>query len=74
MPTPTDISMEIEEVLRVKLEQYRIEHRDLDDAILALVQVGTVDQLALTRLKKKKLVLKDLICRIGDQLTPDIIA
>ena len=74
MPTPTDISMEIEEVLRVKLEQYRIEHRNLDDAILALVQVGTVDQLALTRLKKKKLVLKDLICRIGDQLTPDIIA
>ena len=74
MPTPTDISMEIEEVLRVKLEQYRIEHRDLDDAILALVPVDTVDQLALTRLKKKKLVLKDLICRIGNQLTPDIIA
>ena len=74
MATPTDITMKTEDILRVELEVFRHEHRDLDDAIAALIQIGTADQLTLKRLKKKKLVLKDMIARIEDRLTPDIIA
>ncbi|MGO8954253.1 MAG: YdcH family protein [Rhodomicrobium sp.] len=60
--------------LRKKLTQLRQEHRDLDDAIIALEAVTERDQLQLTRLKKRKLGLKDEIARIEDQLLPDIIA
>jgi hypothetical protein len=56
------------------LEQLRIEHRDLDDAIEALLAKALVDQLQIARLKKKKLQLKDRIMRLEDQLIPDIIA
>ncbi|MBV7409166.1 YdcH family protein [Maritimibacter sp. DP1N21-5] len=66
--------MQHEEVLRVELEVLRREHRDLDDAITALEDTGRADQLSLRRLKKQKLVLKDKIARLEDQLTPDIIA
>ncbi|MBV9045625.1 MAG: DUF465 domain-containing protein, partial [Alphaproteobacteria bacterium] len=48
------------------------EHRDLDAAIEALR--GSPDQLQITRLKKRKLQLKDQITKINDQLLPDIIA
>ena len=82
MNAPTDLSMKTDEVLRVELEVFRREHRDLDDAIHALVErgtgalaeKGTGDQLTLQRLKKRKLRLKDLIAQIEDRLTPDIIA
>ncbi|MEE8370599.1 MAG: DUF465 domain-containing protein [Sphingomonadales bacterium] len=50
------------------------EHRDLDDAILALSGPGVSNQLQLQRLKKKKLMLKDEISRVRDRLLPDIIA
>jgi len=52
----------------------RREHRDLDDAIHALVEKGTADQFTLQRLKRAKLRLKDKIAVIEDRLTPDIIA
>ena len=50
------------------------EHRDLDDAIAALVDKGVYDQLLLQRMKKRKLALRDLIGRLGALLLPDIIA
>ncbi len=56
------------------LEQLKVEHRDLDDAIHALAAKPVVDQLQIARLKKKKLGLKDRIMRLEDQLVPDIIA
>ncbi|WP_319825608.1 YdcH family protein [Thalassovita sp.] len=74
MNAPSDISMKTEDVLRVELEVFRREHRDLDEAITAMVERGTADQLTIQRLKKKKLRLKDLISLIEDRLTPDIIA
>ena len=63
-----------EEVLRLRLDVLRREHRDLDDAIAALDDAGRGDALALRRLKKRKLALKDEIARIEDALYPDIIA
>ncbi|MCA0919564.1 YdcH family protein [Pseudooceanicola nanhaiensis] len=74
MNAQNDISMKTEEVLRVELEVFRQRHRDLDDAIAALQQRPTADQLTLQRLKKQKLQLKDMIALIEDRLTPDIIA
>ena len=65
--------METEEVLRIKLEALKREHRDLDVAIEALDERGT-DPLAVRRLKKQKLALKDRIAVLEDRLTPDIIA
>ena len=50
------------------------EHRDLDDAIAALVDKGVYDQLLLQRMKKRKLALRDLIGRLETLLVPDIIA
>jgi hypothetical protein len=67
-------TMPREEVLRVKLELLQREHRDLDDAIAALDAGGLADPLTLRRLKKRKLLLKDQIARISDEITPDIIA
>lgn len=63
-----------EEVLKVKLETLRHEHRDLDEAIHALEDKGTADVLTVRRLKKQKLKLKDEIAALEDKLTPDIIA
>ncbi|SVB88541.1 uncharacterized protein METZ01_LOCUS241395 [marine metagenome] len=50
------------------------EHRDLNDAIAALVDKGVYDQLQLQRMKKRKLALRDLIGRLEALLVPDIIA
>jgi hypothetical protein len=59
---------------RAKLTQLMQEHRDLDAAIDALTQTGNADLLALSRLKKRKLQLKDEITEINNGLLPDIIA
>lgn len=74
MTNPSDLAMKSDDVLRVELEVFRRQHRDLDDAIMALAERATADQLTLKRLKKQKLKLKDLIALIEDRLTPDIIA
>jgi hypothetical protein len=66
--------LNFEEMLRIRLEVLRREHRDLDEAIHALEETGRPDQLTLRRLKKQKLSLKDQIVKIEDQLIPDIIA
>ncbi|QKS00146.1 DUF465 domain-containing protein [Sphingomonas sp. CL5.1] len=63
-----------EHELTVRLNALRIEHRDLDAAIVALGGAGTVDQLQMARLKKRKLRLRDEIAALEDQLIPDIIA
>ncbi|TYB89131.1 YdcH family protein [Oceaniovalibus sp. ACAM 378] len=63
-----------EDILRIRLDVLRREHRDLDAAIHALQERGTAEQLILRRLKKQKLGLKDRIAQIEDELTPDIIA
>ena len=63
-----------DEGLRARITELRQEHQDLDDAVDALVTGPRPDQLLMARLKKKKLILRDEIQRLEDQLTPDIIA
>jgi hypothetical protein len=61
-------------MLRAKLAELQQEHRDLDAALVAMAETGVTDQLQLTRIKKRKLQLKDLMTQINDKLLPDIIA
>ena len=68
------VRMEEIEVLRVKLEILKRQHRDLDDAIHALEERPNSDMLTLRRLKKQKLALKDAIVQLEDRILPDIIA
>jgi len=65
---------ERDDELRSELLQLRQEHRDLDAAISAMIDTGEIDTIRIQRLKKRKLVLKDRIAAIQDQLLPDIIA
>lgn len=60
--------------IRIEVERLRLEHRDIEDAIDALLALGAADQLQIQRLKKRKLLLRDRIAVLEDQLTPDIIA
>ena len=60
--------------LRDRLTELRIEHRDLDEAISLLDENRHADQLRLRRLKKRKLMLKDLIVRLESELIPDMDA
>ncbi len=63
-----------EQVIRVRLDVLKTEHRDLDAAIDALVEKGAADQLRLARMKKRKLALRDEIAFLENQLISDIIA
>ncbi len=63
-----------DEELQTRLELLKIEHRDLDEAIAALVAASNPDQLRTARLKKRKLQLRDRIIMLENQLIPDIIA
>ena len=63
---------EEERALREQLARLLQEHRDLDAAISALVISPGSDLIQIQRLKKRKLILRDKIRRIEDQLTPDI--
>jgi hypothetical protein len=72
MNAPSELNFE--EMLRIRLEVLRREHRDLDEAVHVLETAGRPDPLTLRRLKKQKLALKDQIVKIEDQLIPDIIA
>ncbi len=60
--------------LRALLTRLEQEHRDLDAAITALAVSPGSDLIQVQRLKKRKLVLRDKIRQIEDQITPDIIA
>jgi len=60
--------------LEEEYQRLREEHRTLAAVIEALLAGGSVDQLQLQRLKKRKLLIRDRLAFLEDQLTPDIIA
>ena len=62
------------EVLHQILAILLQEHRELDQTIEVLRQQSDYDQFQVTRLKKRKLLLKDMITRLRSQLIPDLNA
>lgn len=63
---PTELTRIAQRVIALKLE-----HRDLDEAIARLQADIDADELAVKRLKKRKLQLKDSISRLESALIPD---
>jgi hypothetical protein len=58
----------------MRLAELRVEHRDLDEVIARLLEGPYVDQLQVRRMKKRKLMLKDIIARLESGLIPDLDA
>jgi hypothetical protein len=65
---------EDDKALRIEVNRLRQEHADLEASIEALSHMPIPDQLLIARLKRKKLLLRDEIVKIEDQILPDIIA
>jgi len=61
-------------ILREKLDELILEHRDLDDVIHRLQMADGMEQMQLQRSKKRNLKLKELILQIENQLIPYILA
>ncbi|HNP36363.1 MAG TPA: DUF465 domain-containing protein [Woeseiaceae bacterium] len=57
-----------------RLRELRVSHRDLDYLIDRLQHDPMVDQLRIRRLKKRKLLLKDMIKNLESELIPDLDA
>ena len=69
------LSEEENRVLRARLHELRVEHRDLDDVVERLLASPPPrDELLLQRMKKRKLVIKDRISQIEGMLEPDELA
>ncbi len=60
--------------MRIRLEELKTEHRDLDQIIGRLNGDAFHDELQMRRLKKRKLLLKDQIIWLERQLDPDVLA
>ena len=60
--------------MRSSLTTLKLEHRRLDEEIRQLLESVELDQLKVSRMKKKKLTVKDEIRQLEDRLMPDIIA
>ncbi|HEY8518494.1 MAG TPA: YdcH family protein [Gammaproteobacteria bacterium] len=69
-----DRKIETEAYSVERLRRLRVEHRDLDQVIARLNQDPHVDQLMLRRLKKRKLMLKDMIAQLESARIPDLNA
>jgi len=62
------------EEIKHRIDELKLEHRDLDDAINLLKEKPFVDELQVRRFKKRKLKLKDEILQLESKLIPDIEA
>jgi hypothetical protein len=70
----TDLTEDEVVAIRERVAVLRIEHRDLDEVIARLSEDPVQDELQLTRLKRRKLLLKDHITMLERQLVPDVRA
>lgn len=57
-----------------RLRELRLSHRDLDYLIDRLQHDSMVDQLRIRRLKKRRLLLRDMIATLESELIPDLDA
>jgi hypothetical protein len=71
---PSDLTDEERAAIEQRIFELELEHRDLDGVIGRLAKDPTLDELQLRRLKKRKLLLKDLVIRLRARLIPDILA
>lgn len=69
MNDPTDLAE-----IAQRLMALQVEHRDLDLAIARLARDPEIDQLQITRMKKRKLRIKDMISIYQSRLIPDLDA
>ena len=60
--------------IAAQLVELKVEHRDLDEAIARLAASIESDELAIKRLKKRKLKIKDMISTLESRLIPDLDA
>jgi len=60
--------------ITAQLVDLKVEHRDLDAAIERLAESIQADEMAIKRLKKRKLRLKDMIAALESRLIPDLDA
>lgn len=60
--------------IAAQLVELKVEHRDLDEAINRLAATIASDELAIKRLKKRKLKIKDMISTLESRLIPDLDA
>jgi hypothetical protein len=60
--------------IKEKIAELRTEHRDLDEALLRLAATAVPDMLAIQRMKKRKLVIKDMLIKYESMIIDDIIA
>ena len=60
--------------ITAQLVELKVEHRDLDAAIGRLAASIEADELAIKRLKKRKLRIKDMISALESRLIPDLDA
>lgn len=66
--------MQLQDVLKDRLSKLADEHRNLDHMIDHMLTEHVVNQIAVQRLKKRKLLIKDQMIKVSSQLIPDIIA
>ena len=57
-----------------RITELENEHRELDEIIDVLIDSGEIDELKIKRLKKRKLLIKDMLTRYENILIPDIDA
>ncbi len=57
-----------------RLRELRVDHRDLDFLIDSMAHDPLADQLRMRRLKKRRLILKDMIAQLESELIPDLDA
>lgn len=70
----TNQKMERRELLIKQLKEFQEEHRDLDAILIQLQEKQTINFVQIKRLKKRKLLLKDKIRSLKNNIEPDIIA
>jgi hypothetical protein len=68
------ITEEEHRLVEMRIAGLETEHRDIDSMLNHLESTGFPDQIALRRMKKRKLQLKDEITRLQMSLVPDILA